>query len=96
MAVESAEPEHDESEDLNSVRQMAITPQYQTADKQPNQAERRVFDTKEYHTPIEPSGKAAPKRGSLAMIIILVILLLIAGAVGYLWMTGMLDLSKFV
>ena len=100
VAVESAEPERHESEgetDINSVRQASITPQYHARDKEPSKGERPVFDTKEYHPPIDATAvKAVPKRRSVWPIIILIVLLLGAAAIGYLWMTGMLDLSKYL
>ncbi len=96
VAVETDPHMHEEPEDINTARQMAISPQYQAADKQPSQSDRPVFDTKEYHPPIDSAAKAPPKHSSLAMIIILGVLVLVAAVVAYMWMTGMLDLSKFV
>ncbi len=100
VAVESADADNTPADggDVNAVRQMAITPQYKTHDKEPSQAERPVFDTKEYHPPIDPSTahKPASKHGSVGLLIMLAILVLVALGIGILWMTGMLDLSKYI
>lgn len=103
VAVESSDqefradaPKFPDEDDLSDLRQMSIPKQYQESEKPPSTGERPVFDTKDYHPPIQ-QGKAAAHHGShgFGWIIILVFAILLIGALGfaYFLMTGGLDLS---
>lgn len=81
--------------DAADLRHMAIPQQYHTAQAKPSDAVHHVFDTKEYHAPPQPMHVARKSNSGLAIIIVVLIVLVIGvAAVGYLMMTGMLDISK--
>jgi len=94
-------PEHPAGP-LDNLRQMSIPQQYKSADKEPNHAERPVFDTKNYHTPIKPptaAPRAATSSGSRAgmwVSIILLVILIAAGVVAYFIATGAIDVTKIL
>lgn len=88
------EPDHD----MNDLRQMAIPPQYQTAQNDKKEgAHHNVFDTKEYHATPQMMPGAHHKRSSpwlTVSIVVLVVLIIAAVAVGYFMMTGTFDFTK--
>jgi hypothetical protein len=102
VAVESAESELAPSaatnaESLQNLRQMSIPPQYHTSDKEPNKDDRPVFDTKNYHIPLQPVGSAKRSTGSKASMVltlVLILLLVVAGVGAYFIATGSIDISK--
>jgi hypothetical protein len=100
VAVESAESELNPSgEPLQNLRQMSIPQQYHTNDKESSHDDRPVFDTKTYHTPLQPV--ATPKRATgskagMILTMILILLLVIAGVVAYFIATGSIDISKLL
>ncbi len=87
---------------LENLRQMSIPQQYKSAEKEPSHAERPVFDTKNYHTPIKPPAaapRAASSGGSRAgmwVSIILLVILIAAGVVAYFIATGGIDVTKIL
>jgi hypothetical protein len=104
VAVESAEPEFtpgapkaeepEEQNDMDSLRQMAIPQQYHEAEKEPSKEDRPLFDTKEYHPPLQPA--ATPRHSSKAGTIItfiLIFLMMAAAAFAYFVVTGAIDIS---
>ncbi|HVI69337.1 MAG TPA: hypothetical protein VM581_02665 [Magnetospirillaceae bacterium] len=96
MAEASLQSSHhrvDESEP--DLRQMSIPQQYHTAQPKPSDTVHNVFDTKEYHAPPQPMH--TERRGGpwfLISVVVLIVLIVAVAAVGYLMMTGMLDISK--
>lgn len=103
VAVESAEPEfHKEVQnaetDMHELRQMSIPQQYQQAEKSSNKDTRSVFDTKDYHPPIDAAHAAHRTGSSLGWIMILVftIILVVALVFAYYMITGSLDVTQLL
>jgi hypothetical protein len=91
-ATPKEEPEHD----MDDLRQMTIPPQYHTAPADKNQEVHNVYDTKEYHAAPQMMP-AAHKGGSpwvTVGIVVLVVLIIAAVAIGYFMMTGTFDITK--
>lgn len=107
VAVESAEGDYskagwekpDDTESFGNLRQMSIPQQHHGHDKEPSKDERPVFDTKNYHPPLQPVATAKHHSGSKAgalLTVILIILLVAAGVGAYFVATGSIDLSSFL
>lgn len=101
VAVESAEPGRynngeEKEADMDDLRQMAIPQQYHQAPKTPAKDSRPVFDTNEYHPPINAAHAAHRTSSSLGWVLVLifVIALVIALVGAYYTMTGNLDLMQ--
>ena len=105
--AETAEPERTAPEPtddpkvastpLDHLRGASIPPQYHAAEKESNKDDRPIFDTKNYHTPIEAHASHRRTGGSHAGImltVILIILLIAAGVAAYFVATGGIDLQK--
>lgn len=89
-------PDEDEH-DMNKLRNMSIPQQYHTAEQKPSDEVHSLFDTKEYHAAPQPIAHAAKKGGSawfVIMVVVLIVLLIAAVVVGYLMMSGNLDINK--
>lgn len=98
VAVESAETEHlaapESNNEIQDARQSAIHQQYQTKPKDVDVGSHPVFDTKDYHPPIE--SHTHPKNGSaLGWVMVIVFALVLIGALlfAFYMMTGGLDFS---
>ncbi len=107
VAVESAEPEFtpgapktaeaDEPSDMDSLRQMTIPQQYHETEKEPSHEDRPVFDTKEYHPPLQPAPAAPhPGRAGTIITIILILLMISAATLAYFVVTGTIDISRLL
>lgn len=107
VAVESAEADYtkggwekpEDREPLGDLRHMSIPQQHHGHDKEPNHDERPVFDTKDYHPPLQPVATAKHHTGSKAgalLTVILIILLVAAGIGAYFVATGSIDLASFL
>lgn len=107
VAVESAEadyakagwekPQNDEP--VGDLRHMSIPQQHHGHDKAPAKDERPVFDTKNYHPPLQPVATAKHHTGSKAgavLTVILIILLITAGVGAYFVATGSIDLTSLL
>lgn len=100
VAVESGEADYSQPKDaesLDDLRHMAIPQQYQAHDKQADHHDRPVFDTKDYHPPIQPVAGAKKHGGSKAgawLTFILIILLIAAGVAAYFVATGGIDITR--
>jgi hypothetical protein len=102
VAVESADvdysqPAQKEDESPTDLRHMAIPQQYHTQDKQPDHGDRPIFDTKDYHPPLQPVATAKKHTGSKAgalLTLILIILLVAAGVAAYFVATGSIDITR--
>lgn len=93
------EPKTHDAAPLDNLRQMSIPPQYHATQKEPSKAERPVFDTKNYHTPIQPPASAPHATGSRAgavISIVLILILIAAGVVAYFVATGGIDVTKIL
>lgn len=97
VAVESSEPEHiptePETTDIQQLGQMSIPQQYQAEDKTASTASRPVFDTKDYHPPIEAHARSHRGIGSAVMLILFILILGSILAVAYFVITGSVDLG---
>ncbi len=81
--------------DMDDLRQMSIPQQYHTAQAKPQEAVHNIFDTREYHAP--PRPMRTEHHGSpwfVVSIVAFIVLIIGVAAVGYLMMTGMLDITK--
>jgi hypothetical protein len=102
VAVESADVDysqaHNEQEaPLNTLRQMAIPQQYHAGEKKSSKHDRPIFDTKDYHPPLQPVATAKHHTGSKAgaiLTLILIILLVAAGVGAYFVATGSIDITR--
>lgn len=84
---------HDEH-DPTDLRSMTIPPQYHQAEQKPHDDIHHMYDTKEYHAAPQHMHTAHKSSPALVVsIVVLVVLIIAALAVGYLMMTGALDLS---
>lgn len=85
------EPEHD----MDELRNMAIPQQYHTAHADPNDAVHSLYDTKEYHAAPQPlhTARHGSGPGLIIAVVVLIVLIIAAVAVGYLMMTGF-DITK--
>lgn len=92
VAVESEEPEFSP----NNLRQMAIPPQYHSSEKEPSHDDRPMFDTKNYHTPLQPVAvpRHTGSKAGIVFTIILILLLIAAGVLAYFVATGAIELPK--
>ncbi|MGH7196722.1 MAG: hypothetical protein ACREGJ_03070 [Candidatus Saccharimonadales bacterium] len=94
---EPAKPAEAESEtNLQALSKMAIPPQYKASDKAPSKEERPVFDTKQYHPPIDPAHTAHRTGSKWGWILIafLILLLLVAFGVAVWIITGGTDVTR--
>jgi hypothetical protein len=107
VAVESAETDYAKAgwekprddEPVGDLRQMSIPQQHHGHDKEPAKSERPVFDTKNYHPPLQPVATAKHHSGSKAgaiLTVILIILLVAAGVGAYFVATGSIDLTNLL
>jgi hypothetical protein len=102
VAVESADIDysqaHNEQEaPLNTLRQMAIPQQYHAGEKKSSKHDRPIFDTKDYHPPLQPVATAKHHTGSKAgaiLTLVLIILLVAAGVGAYFVATGSIDITR--
>jgi len=80
--------------DFQEARQATIPQQYQTDPKETNTDSRPVFDTKDYHPPIQASHGAS-HNSAIGWIMIIVFAVLLIGALlfAFYMMTGGLDFS---
>lgn len=82
-------PGQEPENDMDSLRSMAIPQQYHAAHAEPTDAIHSVFDTKEYHAapqPVHTARHGGP--GLVIAVVVLIVLIIAAVAVGYLMMTG--------
>lgn len=107
VAVESAEADYakagwekpQDDEPVGDLRHMSIPQQHHGHDKAPAKDERPVFDTKNYHPPLQPVATAKHHTGSKAgaiLTVILIILLIAAGVGAYFVATGSIDLTSLL
>jgi hypothetical protein len=83
-----------EEHDPTDLRSMTIPPQYHQSEQKPHEDIRDMYDTKEYHA--APQHMHTAHKSSPALIIgvvVLIVLIIAAVAVGYLMMTGAFDVS---
>lgn len=99
VAVESAEPEFTpnpashEAAPIQNLRNMSIPRQYHASEKEPSKDDRPVFDTKDYHTPLQTVAvphhqHSGNSKAGILLTIILIILLVVAATVAYFVVTG--------
>lgn len=89
--------QEDTEPDMNKLRNMSIPQQYHTAEQKPNEEVHNLFDTKEYHAAPQQIAHPAKKGGSawfVIMVVVLLVLLVAAVVIGYLMMSGTLDITK--
>lgn len=88
-----------QDDELNTqdLRQMSIPKQYESSEKSPSKDNRPVFDTNEYHPPIDAH---AAHRGSTSWgwVLILVFAIVLVAALGFAYylMNGSLDLNTIL
>jgi hypothetical protein len=87
------EPEHD----MGDLRQMAIPQQYHTDQPKTHDEVHSLYDTKEYHA--APQAIHTVHRSGpwlTVSVVVLIVLIIAAVAIGYFMMTGTFDLSKII
>ncbi len=88
---ESAEPEHD----MDDLRQMSIPQQYRSEHAKTSEEVHPMYDTKEYHAPPQPIHTSHKGGPWLAIsVVVLIVLIIGAVAIGYFMMTGTFDFTK--
>jgi hypothetical protein len=86
----SAPDEHDPTD----LRSMTIPPQYHQGEQKPHDDIHHMYDTKEYHAPPQHMHTAHKSSPALVVgVVVLIVLIIAAVAVGYLMMTGAFDVS---
>ncbi|HET9411738.1 MAG TPA: hypothetical protein VFO38_02735 [Candidatus Saccharimonadales bacterium] len=97
LAVESAELEHPATSSVDQLRGTSIPQQYHATETSVKQDDRPVFDTKNYHTPLQPgAGRPHGSRAGSALTIVLILLLVVAGVAAYFVATGSIDLRNIM
>ncbi|HSE29363.1 MAG TPA: hypothetical protein VLA77_02140 [Candidatus Saccharimonadales bacterium] len=81
--------------DLDEMRQATIPQQYKTTQKEHSSDSRPVFDTKDYHPPIQAAHAAHRSNSAMGWVLILVFALILIAALifAFYMMTGSLDFS---
>lgn len=98
MASASLESKHhiapQDEHDPTDLRSMTIPPQYHQSEQKPHDDIHHMYDTKEYHAAPQHMHTAHKSSPALVIsVVVLIVLIIAAVAVGYLMMTGAFDVS---